>query len=178
MKIVHLTHSYSTRRDFVCVETDLDEAALNEIIAYIQLVRGELPLMAIYTNDDLGEDECAIILERLFKCRMLTQGDHQPFDYEIDLFTNNTLLCEISWGGKLQELTERMPVTRSDLAKTIFDVLIEQAEAKFGQYKPNLPSPEQSILLGYLKALRNGEPALPEWKLKTIANENVVGVLV
>lgn len=166
-RLVRLTHCYSNSREFCGVETVMDDAQLNRVIAYIQKVRDGLPIMDIQYNDTMAEPDCAYVLEQLFECETFKAPGRKECDSEIDLFRN----WDLVWTLDYSDIT----VKEADVAAALLDDFIRQAKAIMGRYA--MPADKLKEEYAYLLAMRERKPALPEWGLRTINGNAVVGIV-
>ena len=166
-RLVRLTHRYSNSRDFCGVETAMDDDQLNKVIAFIQKVRDGLPIMDIQYNDTLAEPDCGYVLEQLFECKVVMASGKKEFDSEIDLFYN----WDLVWTLDYSDIT----VKEADVAVALLDDFIRQAKAIMGRYAT--PAEKLKEEYAYLLAMRERKPALPEWGLRTLTGDAVVGLV-
>ena len=169
-RVIGLTHCFTLLKEQYAVITVLTNAELSEMIAYLQLVRDDLPACDV-CEDVLGESDSSVILEKLFGCKRLVSGTSISCESTIDLHDN--------WGRALDRLGQRdewfaqMPVSYEDVAKSILDTMIEYAERSIAMNS----SLRRLQLLASLKAIRAGQPAQASWGLSTIDGQEIIGRL-
>lgn len=170
MRTIGLTHYYTLLKEHYAVETSMTADELNKVIAYMQLVRDDLPAMEL-CEDVLGEDDSSAILEKLFGCRRIVSDTPVDCEDEIDLHDNwSNVACPMRWSGNFDYEWPH----RTAVAKAILDEMIVQAECCLSRND----SPWRATLLEHLKAFRRGEPAQSEWQLSTISGKPVVGLMI
>lgn len=145
----------------------MDNDQLNKAIAYIQMVRDGLPIMDIQYNDILAEPDCAFVLELLFECKAVVTSGGQKCDSEIDLFDNWKLVWALDYSD--------VKVKEADVAAALLDDFIRQANEIMGRYAA--PAVKLKEEFAHLLAMRDRKPALPEWGLRTITGNAVVGIV-
>lgn len=166
-RLVRLTHRYSNGHAFCGVETVMSDVQLNRVIAYIQKVRDGLPIMDIQHNDTLAEPDCAYVLEQLFECKTVKADGGKECDSEIDLFRNWDLVSTLDYSD--------ITIKETDVVAALLDDFIHQAQEIMGQYAT--PADRLKEEYAHLLAMREGKPALPEWGLRTINGDAVIGVV-
>lgn len=148
----------------------MDDVRLNDVVAYLQLVRDELPLFSI-VDDVLGEEDGSSILERLFGCRRIVSEEPIQCDTEINIHRNwETHACLLD----LKLLAPRMPVTPDVVAAAILDEMEKQAV----RLRPLGFSREEAAEYEKLLAIRNEEAAREDWQLFTLQGSPVIGLVL
>ncbi len=86
-QIIRITCCGSKLSEFFAVKTGYFLEELNQICAYLQLVRYDLPLFAT-VDDVLQENDVVNLLDEIYDCQKIVSDEPLSCDGEIDLYYN------------------------------------------------------------------------------------------
>ena len=157
-QIIKITSWYSGLSGFFGVRTGYDLEELNQVCAYLQLVRYDLPCFSI-VDDGLCEDDVVNLLDQIYDCEKIVSDEPLSCDGEIDLYENWETYA-VGANRKTLNLRAAMP-----------GVQLAVVELMLIQAKEDVTSEEGEKIIAQLEYIKSGESVPRDWQLETLGKD-------
>lgn len=164
-RIINITHRYTRLYSFFGVRTAYSWEELNEICAYLQWVRNDLPIFPTI-DEGLGEQEMVNLLGKLYDCEKIVSEEYLEWDGAIDIYENwsqYAIKNEVKYLNKWKRGRAKVEVIEQLLIQARENVLLQE---------------EGSEIVRKLEYIKNGQYVPKEWSLKTDEGDLYTGSLI